>query len=68
MIGMDQRELGRKERAKAEYYHTLARYWTECGPVTTYSLSMNQLKQVMMGEKTVDEVIKEIEEGEENAG
>lgn len=59
MIGIDHREQGRKERALAEYYRTLARYPTECGPVTTYSLSVNQLKQVMMGEKTVDELIEE---------
>ena len=29
MIGIDHREQGRKERALAEYYRTLARYPTE---------------------------------------
>ena len=31
MIGIDHREQGRKERALAEYYRTLARYPVECG-------------------------------------
>lgn len=30
MIGIDHREQGRKERALAEYYRTLARYPVEC--------------------------------------
>jgi hypothetical protein len=60
---MDQRELGRKERAIAEYYRTLARYSTECGEPITYQLSEEQLKQVLCGEVTVDELI---ERGEVN--
>lgn len=63
MICMDQRELGRKERAIAEYYRTLARYSTECGEPITYQLSEEQLKQVLCGEVTVDELI---ERGEVN--
>lgn len=47
MIGIDHREQGRKERALAEYYRTLARYSTECGNPITYQLSEEQLKQVL---------------------
>lgn len=39
MIGIDHREQGRKERALAEYYRTLARYPVECGEPITYQLS-----------------------------
>lgn len=60
MICLDQRERGRRERATAEYYRTLDRYWVECGPVVEYSLSAQQLKQVLLGEKTIDELIKEM--------
>lgn len=63
MICFDQRERGRKERATAEYYRILNRYWVECGPVITRSLSVSQLKQVLTEEKTLDEVLKEIDEG-----
>ena len=55
MIGIDHREQGRKERALAEYYRTLARYPTQ--------LSEEQLKLVLCGEVTVDELI---ERGEVN--
>lgn len=48
MIGIDHREQGRKERALAEYYRTLARYPTECGESITYQLSDEQLKQVSL--------------------
>lgn len=58
MIGIDHREQGRKERALAEYYRTLARYPVECGEPITYQLSEEQLKQVLCGEVTVDELIK----------
>jgi hypothetical protein len=58
MIGIDHREQGRKERALAEYYRTLARYPVECGELITYQLSEEQLKQVLCGEVTVDELIK----------
>lgn len=57
--GIDQRELGRKERAIAEYYRQLRRYVYECGEVVTYKLSPEQMKQVLTGEKTVDDFIKE---------
>lgn len=57
MIGIDHREQGRKERALAEYYRTLARYPVECGEPITYQLSEEQLKQVLCGEVTVDELI-----------
>ena len=49
--GIDQRELGRKERATAEYYRQLRRYGYECGEVVTYKLSPEQMKQVLTGEK-----------------
>lgn len=62
MICLDQRELGRRERATAEYYRTLDKYWVECGTVTIYSLSARQLKQVLTNEKSLDEIIKEINE------
>ena len=39
MIGIDHREQGRKERALAEYYRTLARYPTECGEPITYQFT-----------------------------
>lgn len=57
--GIDQRESGRKERATAEYYRQLRRYGYECGEVITYKLSPEQLKQVLTGEKTVDDFIRE---------
>ena len=57
--GIDQRELGRKERAVAEYYRQLKRYDYECGDVITYKLSQEQMKQVLTGEKTVDDFIRE---------
>lgn len=63
MIGIDHREQGRKERALAEYYRTLARYPTECEEPITYQLSEEQLRQVLCGEVTVDELI---ERGEVN--
>ena len=63
MIGIDHREQGRKERALAEYYRTLARYPTECGEPITYLLSEAQLNQVLCGEGAVDELI---ERGEVN--
>lgn len=59
MRGINQRELGRKERAMAECERQIRRYGYECGEVTTYKLSPEQLKQVMSGEKTVDDFIKE---------
>lgn len=57
--GIDQRELGRKERATAEYYRQLRRYGYECGDVITYKLSPEQLLQVLTGEKTVEDFIME---------
>lgn len=57
--GIDQRELGRKERATAEYYRQLRRYGYECGEVITYKLTPEQMKQVLAGEKNVDDFIKE---------
>ena len=57
MIGIDHREQGRKERALAEYYRTLARYHAECGEPITYQLSEEQLKQVLCGKATIDELI-----------
>lgn len=57
--GIDQRELGRKERATAEYYRQLRRYGYECGEVITYKLTPEQMKQVLAGEKTVEDFIKE---------
>lgn len=57
--GIDQRELGRKERAVAEYYRQLKRYDYEYGDVITYKLSPEQMKQVLTGEKTVDDFIRE---------
>nr|DAG43564.1 MAG TPA: Sterol carrier protein domain [Caudoviricetes sp.] len=57
--GIDQRELGRKERATAEYYRQLRRYGYECGDVITYKLSPEQLLQVLTGEKTVEDFIRE---------
>ena len=57
--GIDPRELGRKERATAEYYRQLRRYSYECGEVITYKLSPEQMKQVLTGEKTVDDFIRE---------
>ena len=57
--GIDQRELGRKERFTAEYYRQLRRYDYECGEIITYKLLPEQMKQVLTGEKTVDDFIKE---------
>lgn len=57
--GIDQRELGRKERSTVEYYRQLRRYDYECGKVITYKLLPEQMKQVLTGEKTVDDFIKE---------
>ena len=57
--GIDQRELGRKERATAEYYRQLRRYGYECGDVITYKLLPEQLLQVLTGEKTVEDFIRE---------
>lgn len=57
--GIDQRELGRKECSTAEYYRQLRRYDYECGEVITYKLLPEQMKQVLTGEKTVDDFIKE---------
>lgn len=57
--GIDQRELGRKERATAEYHRQLRRYDYECGDVITYKLSPEQMKQVLGGQKKVEDFIKE---------
>lgn len=59
MQGIDQRELGRKERGTAEYERQIRRYGYECGDVITYKLSPEQMKQVLTGEKTVDDFIRE---------
>ena len=59
MRGIDQRELGRKERGSAEYERQIRRYGYECGEVITYKLSPEQMKQVLAGRKTVDDFIKE---------
>ena len=59
MRGINQRELGRKERATAEYYRQLRRYGYECGDVITYKLLPEQLLQVLTGEKTVEDFIRE---------
>lgn len=59
MRGINQRELGRKERATAEYERQIRRYGYECGEVITYKLSPEQMKQVLAGRKTVDDFIKE---------
>ena len=59
MRGINQRELGRKERATAECERQSRRYGYECGDVVTYKLSPDQMKQVLAGRKTVDDFIKE---------
>ena len=59
MRGINQRELGRKERAIAECERQIRRYGYECGDVITYKLSPEQMKQVLAGRKTVDDFIKE---------
>ena len=40
-----------------EPLQNMARYPTECGDPITYQLSEEQLKQVLCGEVTVDELI-----------
>lgn len=59
MTGINQRELGRKERAMAECERQIRRYGYECGEVVTYKLSPEQLLQVLAGQKTVEDCIKE---------
>lgn len=59
MRGINQRELGRKERATAECERQIRRYGYECGEVITYKLSPEQMKQVLTSRKTVDDFIKE---------
>lgn len=59
MRGINQRELGRKERAAAEYERQIRRYGYECGDVITYKLSPEQMKQVLTGQKTVEDYIEE---------
>ena len=59
MRGINQRELGRKERASAECERQIRRYGYECGDVVTYKLSPDQMKQVLAGEKVVEDFIKE---------
>ena len=61
MRGINQRELGRKERATAECERQIRRYGYECGDVVTYKLSPDQIKQVLAGKKTVEDFIKENE-------
>lgn len=61
MRGINQRELGRKERATAECERQIRRYGYECGDVVTYKLSPDQMKQVLAGKKTVEDFIKENE-------
>ena len=61
MQGINQRELGRKERATAEAERQIRRYGYECGPVITYKLSMEQLALVLTGKKTVEQCIEENE-------
>lgn len=61
MRGINQRELGRKERASAECERQIRRYGYECGDVVTYKLSPGQMKQVLAGKKTVEDFIKENE-------
>ena len=58
MQGINQRELGRKERGTAEYNRQLKRYNTECGDVITYKLTPKQIQQVLSGEKYVEDFIK----------
>lgn len=58
MQGIDQRELGRKERGTAEYERQIRRYGYECGPVISHKLTADQMKQVLSGEKTVEDFIK----------
>ena len=58
MRGINQRELGRKERASAECERQIRRYWYECGNVITYKLTPDQMKQVLAGQKTVEDFIK----------
>lgn len=59
MTGINQRELGRKERATAECERQIRRYGYECGEVVTYKLSPEQLLQVLAGQKAVEDCIKE---------
>lgn len=61
MRGINQRELGRKERATAECERQIRRYGYECGDVVTYKLSPDQMKQVLTGKKIVEDFIKENE-------
>lgn len=61
MRWINQRELGRKERATAECERQIRRYGYECGDVVTYKLSPDQMKQVLTGKKTVEDFIKENE-------
>lgn len=61
MRGINQRELGRKERATAECERQIRRYGYECGDVVTYKLSPDQMKQVLASKKTVEDFIKENE-------
>jgi len=49
---MNQRELGRKERATEEANRMCKRYDRECGEVVTYKLTPEQLEQIRDG--TID--------------
>ena len=63
MRGINQRELGRKERATAECERQIRRSSVQSrkcvSPVVFYKLSPEQVKQVLAGRKTVDDFIKE---------
>lgn len=63
MQGINQRELGRKERATAECERQIRRYGFECGPVVTYKLSEEQISQVLAGTKTVEQCVEENKDG-----
>lgn len=46
---MNQRELGRKERATEEVNRMCRRYWCECGDVTVHKLTPEQMQQLSDG-------------------
>ena len=54
--GLNQRELGRKERSKAEVERQIHRYDKECGELVVRHVSKETIEKLNNGEITLNEI------------
>lgn len=59
MVAMqNQREHGRKERAKEELYRQIRRYDYECSDIKTFKLNKEELSEILKDSNKLENVIR----------